>query len=194
MGYDSDTDPYLDPVTGILRNKASITTQADLDAAEAELTASAILLLQEEPILGNFDPTHLQAVHEWLFEPLYDWAGELRTVDITKGDTKFANVEFLTQAVDGIFAELRQENLLDDLNEQEYIARLAHYYSEVNILHPFREGNGRTQRAFFTLLAARTNQIIAWDRMDIDENLQASIAAYNGDESRLIRLLAALIT
>jgi len=80
-----------------------------------------------------------------------------------------------------------------DLANKDYVSRLAHYYSEVNILHPFREGNGRTQRAFFTLLAAKSGRYIAWELMDPAQNLAASIEAYQGNENDLIKLLAVLV-
>ena len=83
---------------------------------------------------------------------------------------------------------------LSTLSDEDFSIHLAHYYSEVNILHPFREGNGRTQRAFFSLLAAQTGRKIDWDKMDKEENIQASIAAYNGNESYLIKLLNPLIS
>lgn len=88
---------------------------------------------------------------------------------------------------------MRAERLLDELGSDEYARRLAHYYSELNILHPFREGNGRTQRAFFTLLAQRTGKRLAWQHLDAQENVAASIAAYNGDESKLAAMLSRLV-
>jgi cell filamentation protein len=193
VNYDSANDPYLDAQTGVLRNKLGITTTAKLDDAEAIVTTAAIVSLSEQPVIGDFDLTHLQALHKRLFSPIYDWAGELRTVIIGKGETQFANPEFLQQAGDELFAQLHSENLLLDLPEDEYIARFAHYYSEVNILHPFREGNGRTQRAFFTLLATESGRDVAWELMDPRENLIASVAAYTGNESRLVAMLSKII-
>lgn len=193
MSYGTDNDPYLDPGRGILRNLAGITTAKELEKAEANLSAAAIALLKERPVLGNFDLAHLIAIHKRLFGSLYPWAGELRTVEMNKGATRFASAEFLPQAAQTLLAELQAENLLDNLADKAYAERLAHYYSELNILHPFREGNGRTQRAFFTLLAARSDRDLAWERMDPAANVAASIAAYHGDESKLVKTLAALL-
>jgi cell filamentation protein len=193
MAYDTDVDPYLDPATGILRNSLGITDADDLAKAEASLTAVAIASLAEEPIPGNFDLAHLQAVNKALFDPIYPWAGEIRRVEMTKGTTRFASVKFLSQAATRVFDNLRAENMLNDLDSKTYINRLAHYYSEINILHLFREGNGRTQRAFFTLLAAKSGRHIAWEHMDSAKNLAASIKAYNGDESDLVKLLKVLV-
>jgi cell filamentation protein len=193
MPYDSDNDPYLDSKFGVLKNRLGIVDPNKLEEAEAIITTPAIALLKEEPILGDFDLKHLQAIHKQLFSPLYTWAGELRRVVLTKGSTQFANPDFIEQAAKELFHNLQSENLLLDLDDDTYLKHFAHYYSEVNILHPFREGNGRTQRAFFSLLADQSQKEVAWDRMNPEENLEASIAAYNGDESKLINMLRALI-
>lgn len=193
MPYELESDPYVDPDTGILQNLLGIESADYLEKAEADITAAAIALLDERHVPGNFDLTHLQNIHRELFGQIYPWAGELRTVEITKGQTKFASVEFLGQAAKELFDKLRGENLLRNLNEESYAVRLAHYYSEINILHPFRDGNGRTQRAFFTLLVAESGRRIAWELLDPNENLAASIAAYNGDKTRLAKMLVSLV-
>ena len=193
MAYNTNSDPYVDSATGVLKNKLGIKDAAELSEAEANLTAVAIAALGEHPITGDFDLLHLKHIHKGLFSDLYTWAGKLRTVEMAKGKTRFASVEFLNQSAQKLFSELHNEKLLSGLSDKAYADRLAHYYSEVNILHPFRDGNGRTQRAFFTLLAAKSNRHIAWDHMDPHENLAASIEAYNGNESRLAKLLATLL-
>ena len=193
MVYDTDTDPYVDPATGVLRNSLGISDTDELAKAEADLTAVAIATLTEKPVRGNFDLAHLQAIHKRLFGAIYPWAGELRRTEMSKDSTRFASVDSLNQAANQLFDSLHKEKLLNGLTDEDYVRRLAHYYSEVNILHPFREGNGRTQRAFFSLLAAKSGRRIAWDLMDASKNLAASIKAYNGDESDLVKLLTTLI-
>ena len=193
MVYDADTDPYVDPATGVLRNSLGISDTDELAKAEADLTAVAIATLTEKPVRGNFDLAHLQAIHKRLFGAIYPWAGELRRTEMSKDSTRFASVDSLNRAANQLFDSLHKEKLLNGLTDEDYVRRLAHYYSEVNILHPFREGNGRTQRAFFSLLAAKSGRRIAWDLMDASKNLAASIKAYNGDESDLVKLLTTLI-
>jgi len=193
MVYDTDTDPYVDPATGVLRNSLGISDTDELAEAEADLTTVAIATLTEKPVRGNFDLAHLQAIHKRLFGAIYLWAGELRRTEMSKDSTRFASVDSLNQAANQLFDSLHKEKLLNGLTDEDYVRRLAHYYSEVNILHPFREGNGRTQRAFFSLLAAKSGRRIAWDLMDASKNLAASIKAYNGDESDLVKLLTTLI-
>jgi len=189
MPYKIDNDPYVDKTTGILRNKFSIADQATLDQVEFELTSAQIASFEEHPVPGNFDLNHLCAIHKQIFGDLYDWAGELRTVYMTRDQTRFAHAEYIRDYADNLFQELRNEKWLRGVDDAEFTERFAHYYSEVNILHPFREGNGRVQRAFFTLLAKYNGYHVAWDQMYQDNNIQASIAAYNGDETPLIEIL-----
>jgi cell filamentation protein len=194
MAYQLKKDPYIDPETGILRNLFGVKDLKTLDQIEAEITVAVIATLNEHPISGNFDLEHLQAIHKRLFASIYDWAGKLRTVEMAKDKTRFAPIEYLPQAAEYIFSELKSEKYLDELDDSKYVERFAHYYSEVNILHPFREGNGRTERVFFSLLAQRSDRHIAWDLLDPGEAIKACILAYNGDESQLVKLLASLFS
>jgi cell filamentation protein len=193
MAYQLDKDPYINPETGVLRNLFGAKDLETLSQIEAEITVAVIATLNEHPIPGNFDLEHLQAIHKRLFASIYDWAGKLRTVEMAKDKTRFAPIEYLVQAADTVFSGLKKEEYLDNLDDEKYVARFAHYYSEVNILHPFREGNGRTERVFFSLLAQRSQRHVAWDLLDPGKAIQACIAAYNGDESQLVKLLAPLL-
>jgi cell filamentation protein len=193
MSYELKEDPYLDGSSGVLKNLLEITTSEELARVEGNITGIQITSLAERPVEGGFNLDHLQAIHRRIFGSIYPWAGELRTVELTAGSTKFASLEYLPQAAQEVFSRLRDVNLLVDLSDEEYPTQLAHYYSEVNVLHPFREGNGRTQRAFFSLVAAQSGRFLAWDHLDPQENIQASIAAYSGNESELARMLAELV-
>ncbi|MEI6850988.1 MAG: Fic family protein [Candidatus Saccharibacteria bacterium] len=193
MVYELDDDPYIDLKNGVLFNLFNAKDKKTLDQIEAELTVTAITTIIEDPIVGKFDLKHLMAVHKRLFSDIYSWAGKLRTVEISKGNTKFASVEYLEQAANNVFYELKSEKYLDDLGDEEYAVRFAHYYSEVNILHPFREGNGRAERAFFTLLAQRSGRYVLWNMMDPDKALIACVEAYNNDEKNLVVLLKPLL-
>lgn len=192
MIYKLKKDPYIDPKTGILRNLFDISDQAILDQIEAEITVAVIATINEHPISGDFDMKHLMAIHQRLFSSIYSWAGKLRTVEMTKDETRFAPVAYLHQAAAIIFDDLKDDEYLENLDDKNYVRKFAHYYSEVNLLHPFREGNGRAERVFFTLLAQQSDHHIAWDLMDPDEGVAASIAAYHGDESKLVALLTPL--
>lgn len=92
--YDAD-DTYCYPGTDVLRNKAEITNAQDLDAYEGELSTLRSIEILESPIAGQFDLTHLQRIHLALFQDVYDWAGKIRIVDISRGNSRFANVRFI---------------------------------------------------------------------------------------------------
>jgi cell filamentation protein len=193
MPYSSVPDPYIDDKTGVLKNLLDITSTKELEAAEADITAAVIASIPDRPAVGNFDLDHLKNIHWELFNAIYSWAGEIRTVEIAKENTRFANSDVLKQAAKKLFDKLHVENLLKDLPRDQYIKRLAHYYSEINVLHPFREGNGRTERVFFSQLVAEAGNRLAWESMGADENLRACIAAYDGDESPLADMLNRLL-
>ncbi len=193
MSYELEKDPYLDSPDGVLKNLLEITNSDELARVEGNLTGIQIASMAEKPVEGDFDLGHLQAIHKRIFGSIYPWAGELRTVELSSGSTRFASIEYLPKAAQEVFDSLKSDGLLVNLSDEDYTSKFAHYYSEVNILHPFREGNGRTQRAFFSLVAAQSGRFLAWDRLDADQNIQASIAAYNGDESKLTGMLAELV-
>ncbi len=193
MPYSSSPDPYIDAETGVLKNLLGISTSEDLKDAEADITTSIIASLPDQPALGQFDLEHLKNVHWELFSSIYTWAGEIRTVEMAKENTRFANSDAIEQAASELFGKLHAEGLLKGVALEQYTERLAHYFSEINILHPFREGNGRTERVFISQLAAKAKYRLAWERMDADENLRACAAGYEGDESLLAAMLNGLL-
>ncbi|EQD76221.1 filamentation induced by cAMP protein Fic, partial [mine drainage metagenome] len=141
-------DPYLDPATGLLRNRLGITDPA----AEAFFTRLLIAQLEQRPASGQFDLTDLQAIHRHITQDLVDWAGELRTVDIAKGNT-FCPVQNLRSYAAEVFGKLVRASHLRGLPREDFVASLTAFYGDLNALHPFREFNGRAQRAFTTQLA-----------------------------------------
>ena len=149
--YDAD-DTYCYPGTSVLRNKAGIKDAVELDLYEGELSTLRSIELLEQPINGDFDLGHLCSIHFALFQDIYDWAGEIRSVDISRGNSRFANVRFINSAASTLFKNLARENWLRKLNVDTLSVRLAFYLSEINALHPFRDGNGRVQRIFISQL------------------------------------------
>lgn len=87
MRYKLSEDPYLDPSTGIFRNLLGIRTQQALETAESRLTAMHVTFLSHAPLKGKIDLRYMQSIHKTIFGNLYDWAGKLRTVEISKGET-----------------------------------------------------------------------------------------------------------
>jgi fido (protein-threonine AMPylation protein) len=101
------------------------------------------------------DIEHLQGIHRYLFQDVYKWAGDFRTVDIAKGDSYFAHVPYIESTLKGLFGELSEERHLRGLNQERFASRLAQILGTLNAVHAFREGNGRAQREFVRELASR---------------------------------------
>jgi 2-succinyl-6-hydroxy-2,4-cyclohexadiene-1-carboxylate synthase len=186
------TDPYLIPGTDTLRNIPGFVDAAGLAAFEFEATYARATQLRHRPIPGRYDLDHLCSFHRHLFGDVYDWAGELRTVNIVKGTTPFAFANALVPAASELFSELARENFLSGLDLTRFVARAAFYLSELNALHPFREGNGRTQRAFLSQLAISAGWHIDWELITAEQNINASIATFVGDETAFVDLLGTI--
>jgi cell filamentation protein len=178
-------DHYLDPETDVLKNKLGIKDGEELKKAEASLVAWRSFQLSAKPIQGCFDLDHLKAIHKHLFGDIYEWAGELRNIDLAKENSYFANHLYIARAARLIFTKLAQENYLAGLDAAEFSERAAYYLGEINALHPFREGNGRAQREFINHLAYRNGYYIDWTNVGEKELLQASIDSFRqGDNTK----------
>jgi cell filamentation protein len=184
-------DPYSDPVTGVLYNKLGLGTAAGLEAAEREITHAALILLDESPVSPSYDLPHLQEIHKRIFGDIYEWAGQIRTVAIAKG-AMFCLPQYIDSSAAVIFGELHDEDCLRGLRRDAFVGRLAHYLGEVNALHPFREGNGRAQRAFFGQLARDAGFTLAWQHLAPARNVEASAAIMRGDPEPMREMLDAL--
>jgi cell filamentation protein len=186
-------DPYVYPGSDVLRNQLGIRDAQQLRRVEADLTYWRALRLAVRPLPGDYDLPHLQACHRTLFEGIYAWAGELRTVRIAKGDT-FCLPQHIESAAADIFGRLARERRLTGLAREDFIDRLAGYLGDVNALHPFREGNGRAQRVLFSQLAGDAGYAMHWQRVEPARNVAASIASMRGDVGPLRELLSDIVT
>jgi cell filamentation protein len=169
-----------------------ITSEDALVVAEIELTQARID--HYEPDFDDISLSALRAIHFCLFQDLYDWAGNLRTVDLCKGRTRFANFSRIEPEADKLFHQLAQENYLTGLTREQFVARLAHYYCEFNVVHPFRDGNGRAQRLLFEVISINAGFELRWEPIARDEWREANIAAYNCRLDLLTALLDRALT
>ncbi len=191
--YDDD-DPYVYEGTGVLINRFGLKTWDELNQAERSITAVAIAALEDEPISGAFDLSHLKAIHKALFGEIYDWAGEIREKGfISKGSTVFCAAEFIEPYSEELFGKLKSEDYLHGLKHDEFAARMAFYIAEINALHPFREGNGRTQRVFANQLARCAGWELNLRTIDSDTLCDAYITAMR-DTKPLETLLSGSVT
>jgi len=173
--YGNDQSKHCYPGTDVLINFADLREPKQLEAFERMVTYQRGIELELSPMRGQFDFAHLCLIHRHLFSDIYPFAGQLRDEDIAKGSFRFASVEYIKPEADRLFQELKEENHLVGLSREQLPARLAHYMAELNVLHPFRDGNGRAQREFIRSLALRSGYQMDWSRVKPSEILSASI-------------------
>ncbi|MDR0625865.1 MAG: Fic family protein [Bifidobacteriaceae bacterium] len=185
-------DPYFDPSVGDLRNLLGARSPAELNRLEAQAVFANELDLQDARIGRTNDLAELRRIHGHLFRGVYDWAGQLRTVDIRKnlpGAQFFLPVSFITRASAYVFGELGEADNLKNLSLAGFAERLAYFYDQLNYIHPFREGNGRAQRAFWSRVARDGGYTVDWNAVVGEENDKASgLAADHGDRSLLVAM------
>ncbi|OSQ49523.1 Fic/DOC family protein [Thalassospira alkalitolerans] len=188
----SSNDDYLDAKTGVMKNKLGFDNQADLEAFEGGLVAVRTSQLAEIPLENRdktFDLPHMQRIHKHLFGDIYEWAGDLRTIDISKGTTRFANWTFIEREAEKLSIQLASENFLQGLDRKEFAERAGYYLGEWNVLHPFREGNGRTLREFIGQLAYQAGYFINWTKTNQEQMIRASIEAYHGQSELMGQII-----
>lgn len=181
-------DPYCYPNSHALKNKLNIHDLNDLHIAERRLAKLRATELLNSPIRGNFDFTHLKKIHQYLFQDIYDWAGEVRTTDIAR-DNLFCRSFAIEAEAKRIFTELKQEKYLKNLPVGPFAQRLAYFFAEINALHPFREGNGRAQREFIRQLTFQSNYFISFAGITEDQMVEASIASFKLNYAPLEQLI-----
>ena len=186
-------DPYVYPGTNVLRNLRGIRDENPLRDFEADVTSRRIRQLEHGPMAAHFDGPHLQSIHRHIFQDVFEWAGEFRTVDIGKGGHLFARPEYIATCLEPSFEELAKDRYLASADLKRFAKRGAYYLGEINAVHPFREGNGRAQREFIRQLAVRNGYTIDWWQVSREQMVDASRQSFSRDEAGLeAALLAAL--
>jgi cell filamentation protein len=174
----SEEDPYLYSGTSVLRNSFDIRDAAYLEYVEREI----VLQRAREGIpTGNFDLAHLCAIHRHLFQDIYDWAGQVRTLEIAKGGSQFQFRRFIETGMIDIHRRLVHADFLKGLNAKDFAAAAGQIMGDVNYVHPFREGNGRTQLYYLQQLALQAGHPIDLGVLDPERWLAASKAAHMGN-------------
>lgn len=184
-------DPYLIPGTQVLANRLNIANAKDLDQAERLLVVQRRL---EGPPTGNFDLKHLQAIHYHLFQDVYEWAGQLRTVEINKGGSQFQFRQFIQTGMADIHKRLGKKRFLSDLSADAFATEAADILSDVNFVHPFREGNGRAQLEYLRQLGLQAGHDVNPDNLDPDTWQMASKAAFDGSNLEMAKAILSQVT
>ncbi|UUZ58216.1 Fic/DOC family protein [Nocardioides sp. B-3] len=188
------------PDSPVLRNKVGATTVEALSAAENDLLEFRVAELRSKPMIvpGTYDPAHLKAIHFRLFRDIFEWAGELRTVGIAKGDgqdTSFIPPLEIDRPVAHVASRIADSDRLRAIPSAELVDEVTYLYDYLNFAHPFREGNGRTQREFFAQLVAEWGHGLDWSEIDMNSLHSAChVARVDGDTSKLRSIISAAIT
>ena len=189
--YQAEPDPYCYPGSTILKNKADLRDDGALEEFESAMTFARAA----EPLpAGRFSVSHYRAIHRHLFQDVYSWAGRFRTVRLTKGRSTFCYPEHVAREMQRLFSWLKDGRFLQDRSPYEFAAGAAHCLAELNAIHPFREGNGRTQLTFLALVAEHAGHPLDLDRLDAEAALDAMIQSFNGEEKPLRVLIERLVS
>ena len=191
--YEARNSIYCYENSNVLINKLDIKDPVILSNYEKQIVAIKLLALHKKGITGNFDVNHFVNIHKFLFEDIYPFAGQFRAENIAKDNFKFAEFEFIDQEINKLFSNLKNDSYLQDLDKSNLAKKLAYYWSELNVLHPFREGNGRTTREFLRQLALKNGYSLNYQNVNANVLLDASKKSiYN--ESELADLIYKLLT
>lgn len=186
----NDEDPYIDARSGILRNKLGLKTAAALDKHERRLSTQRAA--QGVP-KGKFDLKHLRAIHRHLFQDVYDWAGQIRTVDMSKGGSRFQFIRYIETGMADVHRRLVARNMLKGLSPEAFAEAAGEIIGDVNFVHPFREGNGRTQLLYLSQLAEAAGHPIDLTRLSGPAWIAASQEAMEGRYAAMASQIAAAL-
>jgi cell filamentation protein len=175
--YDNFDDPYCYEGSSVLLNKPGIRFAVDLE--EFEVAMFTLRTLQLLP-MGSFDPAHYRTIHRHFFQDVYDWAGEYRTIRIAKGSSMFCYPEHIAGQMDVLFASVQKPSFHPGATAADFATASAQFLADLNAIHPFREGNGRTQLTFLLLLGHRAGFPLDMTRIRPQDMLSAMIASFKG--------------
>lgn len=180
-------DPYVYPDTSVLRNRLGITDAAFLDKQERSLV---VLRVRKGVPRGAFDLTHLRAIHRHLFQDIYDWAGELRTVEISKGNQQFQFRQYIPTGMADVHRRLERSRFLRGLSVADFAKQAAVIIGDINYIHPFREGNGRTQLQYLKQLAEQAGHRLDLARIAGEHWIAASVSSHAVDYHPMASVIA----
>ncbi|MCC5647972.1 Fic family protein [Nostoc sp. CHAB 5824] len=181
--YEAFDDPACYPGSRILRN---IPDLRDADALE-DYEIKMVALRSEEGLpMGDLGPAHYRAIHRHLFQDIYVWAGEYRTIRTAKGGNPFCYPEYIQKEMEALFARLSRPEFQPGSEADEFVAALADFVADLNAIHPFREGNGRTQLLFIRMLGQNAGHLFRSEAVEAEEFLTAMILSFDGQLDPLV--------
>ncbi|MBV6816158.1 Fic/DOC family protein (plasmid) [Xanthomonas campestris pv. passiflorae] len=175
-------DPYLDPQTGVLKNRAGITDAATLKQHEAMWASAGSVRWASRPEANSYDLDHLQKIHARLYGETYEWAGKTRTTDKDRNGIAHTTPQQIDANAKALFAQLQAEKkTLDKAAPEAFAQRAGHYMGELTKLEPFREGSIRTQQVFMSQMARDAGYNIEWHKVDRVQMAFAQTKAMEGN-------------
>lgn len=195
-------DPYLYPNTDILKNKHNIMNEKDLSEMEAEYTSTRLKQIAEKPLQGNYDFKHLCEIHRWIFQDLYDWAGQTRVINIEKPEPvlggisiEYSEVQDIETTASSVLSKMKTVNW-EAMTLNVKAETLSKYMAELWKVHPFRDGNTRAVVTFFCQFAnvkgfALDTELLARNSVYLRAALVAATAVFKdiGDKSNIQYLI-----
>lgn len=174
--YEARNSIYCYENSDVLINKLNIKDNKKLQEAEEKIVAMKLYILRQNKNIGDFSKEHFLNIHKFLFEDIYPFAGKTRKENIAKGFFSFAEWEYIDEELNRLFDKLKSDNYLRNRTTKGELSKdLAFYLSELNVLHPFREGNGRTIREFIRQLAYKNGYLFNLKNISSDEFYEASV-------------------
>ena len=166
---------YCYPDSNVLKNKLDIRDSNKLFKLEKQIVMAKLYALRQDESNFELNKARFIYIHEFLFGDLYDFAGKYRKENVIKGNFRFAEFEYIDEQLDDLMHKLKKENYLIGLDKNNLAIRLAYYMSEINVLHPFRDGNGRTIREFIREIALRCGYILDLREVSPREMFEATV-------------------
>jgi len=182
---------YCYPNSSVLKNKLGIQEAGILAEAERRITAINILEIMDKPVRGRLDFKHLCAIHRAIFLDVFDWAGKPRTVNISKGNP-FCMSNVIHEYAESIFSKLKDDDYLLGKSADEMPEALTWYLSEINVLHPFRDGNGRAQRIFIEYLAQCAGYYVDFSDVSSKEMIEASVLSFDKEYDQMTAMFGSI--
>ena len=190
--YLDDKGIYCYENSDVLINKFGIKDESTFRKTERFYAGIRQYELKRSPLNGKFDFDHLKAIHHYLFQDLFYWAGKTRTVAIAKGNL-FCLPQYIDSFAKDLFSNLKNSKYFLNQNKEQLIISITNLLGDLNALHPFREGNGRTQREFVRYIAGINGYGLNWAVVTSEENITASYESVNGNNGKLQSLITRII-
>ncbi|MEO0639086.1 MAG: Fic family protein [Bacteroidota bacterium] len=187
---EQDQSLYRYPNSSVLRNKFGIQDFEQLDKKERLYVRTR---MRDRIPKGKYDLTHLQAIHKHLFQDVYEWAGDIRETNISKGGSFFMPADRIRFAMMDVEKRIKKSDYLKGLRPQSFAKQASHIIGDINHIHPFREGNGRTQLVFLKQLGKKAGHRIDLAQVKKEDWIKGSIQSHHARYDGLEKCIGEMI-